>query len=112
MTILKFIYKYWKYVLIFIAFLFLGQKFLDLHQENKRLHEELIGKTQKYEQLGEYAAKLEIKYKNQDALLKELNNKWDKQREELEGRIKVLSDATFLIKEKARETDNSDVVFN
>lgn len=90
-----------------------GLKYLDATLgENQRLHTELIGKTQAYEQLSASAAKLEVKYKAQEDLRKEAEKRFKNEIGSMEDKIKILADATFLIKEKARETSNSDVVFN
>lgn len=90
-----------------------GLKYLDATLgENQRLHAELIGKTQAYEQLSASTAKLEIKYKTQEDLRKEAEKRFKNEIGSMENKIKILADATFLIKEKARETSNSDIVFN
>lgn len=98
-------------VLIIAAALFLGQQLLNYINDNKRLHEDLVGTTEKYEQLGEYAAKLEIQYRDQKVLEEKLKLEWANELANLKGRIKVLSNATFIIREKARESNNSDVVY-
>lgn len=79
--------------------------------ENTRLHTELVGQTEKYKQLSEHAAKLEIQYVDQETLKKQLETKFATEKDALEGRIKVLSNATFLIREQARKTGKSDVVY-
>lgn len=85
------------------------QKLLD---KNDRLHEELIGKTTAYQQLSEHAAKLEIKYKSQEELKAEVEKNWKDEKSALTGRIKVLSNATYLIREQARREDRSDLVYD
>jgi len=80
--------------------------------DSARLHEELIGKTTAYEQLSATTAKLKIDYVTQAALLKEVESNWAQEKKALKGRIKLLSNATYLIQEKARETNNSDIVYN
>lgn len=99
--------------LFLIACVF-GAGFLaySVFKSKSRLHEELIGQQQKYQQLSEYAAKLEIQYKSQEDLKKKAEEKFKDEMSYMQGRIKILSDATFLIKEKARETNNSDVIFD
>lgn len=79
--------------------------------ENVRLHTELIGTTQKYEQLSDHAAKLEIKYSDAKALEERLNKDFANEKDALQGRIKILSNATFLIREKARVSGTSDLVY-
>ena len=76
--------------------------------ENVRLHTELVGKTEEYKQLSENAAKLEIKYSDAKALEDRLNKDFSKEKGALEGRIKILSNATFMIREKARVMGKSD----
>lgn len=79
--------------------------------ENTRLHQELVGQQEKYKQLSEHAAKLEVNYVDQDTLKKKLEEKFAAEKDALEGRIKVLSNATFLIREAARKESKSDVVY-
>lgn len=79
--------------------------------ENERLHMELVGQKEKYQQLSDHAAKLEIEYADEAAMKKRLEEKFAAEKDALEGRIKVLSNATFLIREKAREANQSDVVY-
>lgn len=83
-----------------------------LSKDKSRLHEDLIGQTEKYEQLSDYAAKLKVEYKSQADLKAEVEKRFKNEMSAMEKRIEILSDATFLIKEKARESNNSDVVFN
>ena len=82
------------------------------NRDNERLFESLVGQTQKYEQLSEHAAKLEITYKTQEALKAELELAWKAEKEALQGRVKILSNATFLIKERARESASHDLSFH
>lgn len=79
--------------------------------ENVRLHTDLIGQQEKYKQLSAYAAKLEIDYATQEELRKQLEVKFAAEKDELSGRIKILSNATFLIRDQARKTGASDVVY-
>lgn len=78
----------------------------------ERLHQELIGKTVAYQQLSEHAAKLEIQFKSQEDLKAELEKNWKAEKDALQGRVKVLSNATYLIREAARKQNNSDLVFD
>lgn len=98
-----------------VAALYFGDRaisyFRGVMSENTRLHTELIGQTEKYKQISDYAAKLEIKYSDQAKLEEELNKKFAAEKDELNGRIKILSNATFLIREKARDGSHSDVVY-
>lgn len=108
---IKFLKNNYKYGIIIIALLIIGQCVLNLQNDKKRLHEDLIGKTQKYQQLSDHAAKLEIQYKTQKDLNSNLESNWAAEKDSLKGRIKILSNATFLIREKARVSNNSDLVY-
>lgn len=83
-----------------------------LRKDKDRLFTELIGQKQAYQQLSEHAAKLEIDYKNQADLKAEAEKRFANEKSALESHIKVLADATFLIKEKARAENNSDVIYS
>lgn len=104
------------YGIIFAVVLAAGYKLAsyvnNLKTDNGRLHTELVGQQEKYKQLTDYVAKLEVQYKSEEDLRKDTEAKFKDQMAELQGRIKVLSDATFLIKSNARDTKNSDVVFS
>ena len=83
----------------------------DIVGTNERLHIELVGQKEKYQQLSEFTAKLEIKYVGQEKLRKELERNFSAEKGALKGRIKILSNATFLIREKARKSGKSDLVY-
>lgn len=103
------------YTIIAIVTLYFGNRAVSyikgLSSENTRLHTELVGQTDKYKQLSEHAAKLEIQYVDQQTLTKQINEKFAQEKSALEGRVKILSNATFLIRETARKTNASDVVY-
>lgn len=110
--------KYLKWgIFIFLAILAFhygskaGDWLLGLTGENKRLHTELIGQQEKYEQLSKRAANLEKNYVDQQTLRAQLEREFSKEKDALTGRIKVLSNATFLIREKARKSSKSDLVY-
>ena len=98
-------------IVLLIGLAYAAQKISDLFQENGRLHTELIGQKERYEQLSERAAKLENQYVDQETLRKELELQFQQEKDALTGRIKVLSNATFLIREKARRSGQSDLVY-
>lgn len=98
-------------VIISVLTLKLGSYIGSVFAERDRLHAELIGQTQKYEQLNEHAAKLEIQYADQKKLQERLERDFAAERDALKGRIKVLSNATFLIREEARRNQNSDLMY-
>jgi hypothetical protein len=101
-----------KYVILGIAIvlgLYFGQKILDMFYENKKLHEDLINTQQKYEQLSETSAKLEIQYREEKELQKIIEEDWAEEKSKLEGKVKILAQATFSLQEKERLTNQSDV---
>lgn len=103
------------YSILAIALLFAGYRSVsylkNILGENKRLHEELIGKDEAYQQLSEHSAKLENQYRTQEELRQKTEERFKDEMSDLQGRLKILSDATFLVREKAREENNSDVVY-
>jgi hypothetical protein len=60
-----------------------------------RLHEELLGKTEDYEQISNELAQLETKYATQEELRERLVKDWADEKKRLEGKIKALADASF-----------------
>lgn len=99
------------YTIGIIAVLYAMRMISDLIGEKDRLHTELIGQKEAYVQLSEHAAKLEIQYKSQEDLKAELEKNWKAEKEALQGRVKILSNATFLIREQARRENRSDLVY-
>ncbi len=79
--------------------------------DNARLHTELVGQVEKYKQITEYVAELEKRYVGQEQMREELLKQFAIDKDALDGRIKVLSNATFLIREKARQSGTSDIVY-
>lgn len=99
------------YLTILVSVIVIGQYFLG---KSRYLHEELIGTKQKYEKLSKNSAILEVNYQKNLKDLKDAQNLVDSFKKEidlLKGRVRVLSDATFLIKERARKTNKSDVTY-
>lgn len=103
-------------IVLILATLFLGYKgysyISSLKSDNSRLHSELVSKTTDYEQLSKYVAKLEITYSDYKELEARLKGQFDKERAVLEGRIKVLSNATFMIREAAKHSKSSDITYS
>lgn len=103
--------KYLPYIIsaiVVVASLALIQSFM---KDKERLHEELIGTKQDYKQLSEHSANLERQYVNEKQLREEAEKKFKQELQAVTGRLKMLSNATFLIREKARESNNSDLVY-
>lgn len=84
---------------------------LFFQKDNNRLFTELVGQQTKYKQLKEHSARLGTLYVDRGVLMRKLESEWADEKSELKGRVKILSNATFLIREKARETNNSDLVY-
>ena len=95
-----------------LTVLFFGDRIVayvkNLQGENARLHSELVGQIKQYQQLSDHAAALEIKYSDEKAMEERLERDFATERGALQGRIKLLSNATFLIREKARDAGKSD----
>lgn len=83
-----------------------------LRKDNDRLFTELVGQKQAYKQLSDHAAELAIQYQSQDQLRKELQQDFADEKQALVDRINLLSDATFLIKEKAKDSKSADLTFS
>lgn len=103
------------YGILIIGVLFFAYKAYeyvqDLSNANKRLHTELVGQKEAYAQLSERAAKLENRYVEQKKLREQLEKEFAEEKQALTGRIKLLSNATYLIRERARKTGKSDIVY-
>ncbi len=100
-------------VLMIISGFFIFQSYT-VKKENKRLHTELIGKKDKIKFLNENVANLEKEYVDQAKLKQIWKNTADElgvDNNALKGRIKLLSNATYLIREKARKTKRSDIIY-
>jgi len=78
---------------------------------SQRSFEDLIGSNQKYEQLSDHIAQLEIKYRTQEELNEELQKKWGDYTGNLEDRKKIDSEVTFSINNKGRRTDKADLIY-
>lgn len=104
-------FKYIFYALGVLILLYLGQGYLDGRAENKRLHKELIGQSEKFQRLSEHSANLERRYVEQKELRERAERTFSRERDSLKGRIKLLSNATYLIRERARKSGQSDLVY-
>lgn len=81
--------------------------------ENKvtELYTELVGQKEKFTKLTEYSASLGKQYATQQEITKRLQREWDVERNNLRGRVKILSNATYLIRERARRQNTSDIEY-
>lgn len=91
------------------ALLFAYSLWRDSQEERKYAH--LIGTQQKYEQLTKYTAKLESDYKSQEELHKKAQQEWAEVSRTKDERIKLLSDATYLIGKHVEKQNGPDYYF-
>lgn len=82
-----------------------------LENSNNRLHTELIGQKEKYDQLNKHTAKLESQYIQQKELLKKSEERFKEIVKSKDERIKLLSDATYLIGQHVSKQDGPDYYF-
>lgn len=80
------------------------------HNE-KRKYTELIGTKEKYEQLTKYTAKLESQYKSEQELYQKAKEDWENVKKTKDERIKLLSDATYLLRKRVQKQDGPDYYF-
>lgn len=101
--------------LIIGAIIFVGLKvggyFFKIEKENKRLHTELIGQKEKYIQLTEHTAQLETQYEQQRDLYEKAKKEFKEVSKEKDERIKLLSDATYLIGRHVEKQNGPDYYF-
>jgi len=89
--------------------LFAYSKWRDANEE--RRFTELIGTQTKYEQLTKYTAKLESNYKTQTDLSKLAEKTWKEVERKKDERIKLLSDATYLIGRHVEKQNGPDYYY-
>jgi hypothetical protein len=77
----------------------------------KRKYAHLIGTKEKYEQLTKYTAKLETQYKEQQDLAKAAEKRFSEVVRKKNERIKLLSDATYLIGKHVEKQHGPDYYF-
>jgi hypothetical protein len=99
-------------IAVFVILLIIaGIKIYKDYTTKTRLHEDLIGQSEAYEQLSKKHAKLAIEYKTQEDLLKNKDERWSEVVKEKNERIKLLSDATFLIGKHYLKSQGPDYFF-
>jgi hypothetical protein len=81
----------------------------DANEERK--FAELIGTKEKYEQLTAYTAKLESDYREQGDLHERARSEWKDVARTKDERIKLLSDATYLIGRHVEKQNGPDYYF-
>lgn len=80
--------------------------------EVQRLHTELQNTKTEYKNITDKVALLENQYLSEKNLKEQLEKEWNKEKSYLKGRVKVLSDATYLVRERARKENNSDLIYS
>lgn len=102
-------------IFLVVAGLYFGSKaasyILGLESTNGRLHAELIGQKESYNQLTEHAAQLESNYVKQKRLAESAKNRFAEVIRAKNERIKLLSDATYLIGRHVTKQDGPDYYF-
>ena len=105
--------KYIGQVLILVTIigvvLFTYSKWRDANEERK--YANLIGTQEKYEQLNKYTAKLESDYKSQKDLIKKASKDFAEYKRSSNERIKLLSDATYLIGKHVQKQNGPDYLY-
>ncbi len=99
-----------KDIYLFLVHLILLGVWIYVYYSHKD-HSDLIGKTESYEQITSKAALLERKYVDQKALNEKAALEWSEEKSKLNGKIELLSNATFLIREKARDEKAPDLTY-
>lgn len=94
-----------------VIILFIGISLYNSNNKVKELHTELIGKTEKFKRINKHVASLERRYVTQHEIQEKLKREWNTERSHLRGRVKILSNATYLIRERARKEGKSDIVY-
>lgn len=88
-----------------------AQYILGLESENGRLHTELIGQKEKYKQINEHVAQLESQYVEQKSLREAAEKRFSEVIKQKNERIKLLSDATYLIGRHVQKQNGPDYYF-
>ena len=105
--------KYIAQILILVtvvgAVLFAYDRWRDANEE--RRFTELIGTRTKYEQLTKYTAKLESDYRTQQDIAKQAEKRFREVVRRKDERIKLLSDATYLIGRHVTKQHGPDYYF-
>lgn len=100
-----------EYLYIFIIAVLLGAVYY-LNKKSNKLFTNLIGTTEKYEQLTAHVAKLENNYVNQLSLKEKALSSFQQETKVLKDQIKVLTNVAFQIREKARKSEMGDLIYS
>ena len=106
--------KYLAFTALAIWMLLLGSTAADMWKDwtgKNRLHTELLEQKEAYEQLSKNLAKLEVQYKSEKDLYEKAKKEWSEVSKAKDERIKMLSDATYLISKYVEKQDGPDYAF-
>jgi hypothetical protein len=105
--------KYFSNLLILLTVVGIALFAYDYYRDKaeQRKYANLIGTKEKYEQLNKYTAKLESDYKSQKDLIEKANKEFADFKKDANERIKLLSDATYLIGKHVEKQNGPDYYF-
>lgn len=106
--------KYISQLLLILTIVGLGFFAYRKAQDSKqadRLHQELVGTKEKYEQLNAHTAKLESDYKTQKDLAVTTAKRFSEVAQAKDEQIKMLSDATYLLSKHVGKQTGPDYFF-
>ncbi len=106
--------KYFSQLILILTMVGLGWFAYGLYQKNKnyeRNHEELIGTKEKYAQISLSLARLSTEYTSQKELATKARAEFKQINKEKNNRIKLLSDATYLIGRHVAKSNGPDYYF-
>ena len=98
-------------ILLIIGIVFFARSWYNDNQEKNRLHSELIGQQEEYEQLSKNVAKLKNAYVKQTELIERQQAEWSEIERKKDERIKLLSDATYLMGRHVDKQNGPDYYF-
>lgn len=106
--------KYLFYIAVAISLGLMAQAAADMWKDYKgynRLHQELIGQKEAYVQLSKVHAKLAVNYESEKDLHEKAKKEWGEVSKAKNERIKLLSDATYLISRHVEKQNGPDYSF-
>lgn len=112
--ILQLIFNNFKNIVVGTLFIFVAIFAYTIYKnwkENDRLHTELIGQTEAFQRLSENTAKLEVQYKAQEDLLAKVQVEFKEVVKSKDEHIRSLSDVTFLLRNHAQFSQQSDLTY-
>lgn len=107
--------KYLIFIALAILLIFIGSTAADLwkdYTDRNRLYTELLNQKEAYEQISKNLAKLEIQYKSEKDFHEKAKKDWSEISKAKDERIKLLSDATYIIGSHVERQNGPDYFFN